>query len=164
MNANAIRQLFDYHFSENHRLVEEYAIQLAPGQFTQPVAYSHGCVRDQIFRLISVDEAWFSDLRGEQIPNTSDADDYPDLGSLQEKWNQVESKMRDYLKNVSDDSLMDKPLEDEDQDLFLWQVLVHVVNHGTDHRAQILRVLHDLGIKTQSQDFIFYVVDNPPSG
>jgi uncharacterized damage-inducible protein DinB len=41
----------------------------------------------------------------------------------------------------------------------VWQVLIHVVNHGTDHRAQILRILHDFGLKTTSQDFIFYVYD-----
>jgi len=39
------------------------------------------------------------------------------------------------------------------------QVLLHVVNHATDHRAQLLRVLHDLGVKTTSQDHIFYVYD-----
>ncbi|NOK62014.1 MAG: hypothetical protein GFH23_1086650n1, partial [Chloroflexi bacterium AL-N1] len=50
-------------------------------------------------------------------------------------------------------------LEGEDKDLVLWQVLLHVVNHGTDHRAQLLRLLHDLGVRTTSQDYIFYVYD-----
>ena len=27
----------------------------------------------------------------------------------------------------------------------------HVVNHGTDHRAQLLRLLNELGVKTTSQ-------------
>jgi uncharacterized damage-inducible protein DinB len=39
-------------------------------------------------------------------------------------------------------------------------VLLHVANHGTDHRAQLLRLLHDLGVKTTSQDYIFHVYDN----
>ena len=34
-----------------------------------------------------------------------------------------------------------------------------MVNHGTDHRAQVLRVLHDLGVDTTSQDYIFYVYE-----
>ena len=37
-----------------------------------------------------------------------------------------------------------------------WQVLVHLVNHGTDHRAQMLRILHDLGAPTFDQDFVLY--------
>ena len=70
--------------------------------------------------------------------------------------------MRDYLAELRDDNLFDKPIEEpeEDKDLFVWQVLLHVANHGTDHRAQILRLLNDLGVKTTSQDYIFYVYDN----
>jgi uncharacterized damage-inducible protein DinB len=57
--------------------------------------------------------------------------------------------------------LFDKPFPDgEDRDLILWQVLLHVVNHGTDHRAQVLRFLNDLGVETTSQDYKFYVYDN----
>jgi len=40
-------------------------------------------------------------------------------------------------------------------------VLLHVVNHGTDHRAQLLRVLNDLGVNTEYQDYIFYVYGYP---
>jgi uncharacterized damage-inducible protein DinB len=64
---------------------------------------------------------------------------------------------------LRDDMLFDKPIEepDEDRDLIVWQVLLHVVNHGTDHRAQLLRLLNDLGVNTVSQDYIFYVYSHP---
>jgi uncharacterized damage-inducible protein DinB len=70
--------------------------------------------------------------------------------------------MRDYLADLGDDMLFDKPIEEPEEDkvLIVWQVLLHVVNHGTDHRAQLLRLLNDLGVKTTSQDYIFYVYDN----
>ncbi len=38
-----------------------------------------------------------------------------------------------------------------------WQVILHVVNHGTDHRAQVLRVLHDIGAPTFNQDLIIHL-------
>lgn len=70
--------------------------------------------------------------------------------------------MRDYLAKLQDNMLFAKPIKkpEEDQDFTVWQVLLHVVNHGTDHRAQILRFLNDLGVKTSSQDYIFYVYDH----
>ena len=49
---------------------------------------------------------------------------------------------------------------EEDEGLSVWQVLLHVANHGTDHRAQILRVLKDMGVETTSQDFIFHVYED----
>ena len=70
--------------------------------------------------------------------------------------------MREYLSALRDDMLVGKPFaEGEDKDLILWQVLIQVANHGTDHRAQILRLLSDLGVKTVSQDYIFFAYDNP---
>ena len=71
--------------------------------------------------------------------------------------------MRDYLGKLRDDMFFTKPFpdHDEDKDLILWQVLLHVANHGTDHRAQLLRLLNDLGVKTESQDYIFYVYEHP---
>jgi uncharacterized damage-inducible protein DinB len=55
--------------------------------------------------------------------------------------------------------LFDKPIKEpeEDKDPIVWQVLLHVVNHGTDHRAQILRLLNDLGGYTEYQDYIIHV-------
>jgi uncharacterized damage-inducible protein DinB len=38
-----------------------------------------------------------------------------------------------------------------------WQVLAHVVNHGTDHRAQILRLLDRYGAPTFDQDLILHL-------
>ena len=78
-------------------------------------------------------------------------------------WDSVEQSMRGYLAELRDDMLFDKPIEEpeEDKDLIVWQVLLHVVNHGTDHRAQLLRLLNDLGVETASQDYIFYVYDHP---
>ena len=32
---------------------------------------------------------------------------------------------------------------------------------GTDHRAQLLRLLTDLEVKTGPQDYIFYAYDHP---
>jgi uncharacterized damage-inducible protein DinB len=36
-----------------------------------------------------------------------------------------------------------------------------VVHHATDHRAQWLRLLSDLGIQTASQDYVFYLYEHP---
>jgi uncharacterized damage-inducible protein DinB len=159
MNADALRHFYNYHFAENRKILDSCVTQLSNEQFTQDVDYSQGSVREQICHLISVDDAWFNDLRG--LRPSIDPADLPDRTSLRAHWDNVEQNMRDYLAALTDDMLATKPLSGEDKDLLLWQVLLHVVNHGTDHRAQLLRVLNDLGVETSSQDYIFYVYDNP---
>lgn len=161
MNAEAFRHFYEYHFAENRKLWEMYVASLPQEQFTREVNYSHGSVRNQIVHLISVDDTWFSGLRGAEIPQPLDPADFEDREVIRAHWDRVEQDMRDYLANLRDEMLSQKPFtEGEDKDLVLWQVLLHVVNHGTDHRAQILRLLNDLGLRTTSQDYIFYVYDH----
>jgi uncharacterized damage-inducible protein DinB len=163
MNAQAFRHLFTYHFAENRKIWDTHVMQLAYEQFTRPVNYSHGSVRDQITHLIDVDDVWFSELHGiaplEPLPSATG----DDRAAIRANWDRVEQRMRAYLAALQDDMLFSTPITEpeEDKDLIVWQVLLHVVNHGTDHRAQILRQLHDLGRKTTSQDYIFYVYDHP---
>jgi uncharacterized damage-inducible protein DinB len=161
MNANAFRHFYDYHFAENRRVWDSCIVPLSHEQFTQDVDYSHGSVRDQIVHLMSVDDVWFSGLRRVEHPNPFGPATFDDRKIIRAHWDSVERNMRDYLAELRDEMLVEKPFtEGEDKDLVLWQVLLHVANHGTDHRAQILRLLHDLGVKTTSQDYIFYVYDN----
>ena len=162
MNANAFRHFYDYHFAENRKIWNDYVTPLSHEQFTQDANYSHGSVRDQLVHLMSVDDTWFSGLRGVEIPEPLDPANFDDRKILRAHWDNVEQNMRDYLAELRDDMLFDKPIKEpeEDKDLILWQVLLHVANHGTDHRAQLLRLLNDLGVKTTSQDYIFYVYDH----
>ncbi|MCG8350148.1 MAG: DinB family protein [Chloroflexales bacterium] len=162
MNANAFRHLYTYHFTENRKLWDSYVTPLSYDQFTQHVDYSHGSVRDQIVHLMSVDEVWFCELQGVEPSEPPPSTNVDDRNIIRAYWDSVEQRMCDYLTALRDNMLFDTPIEEpeEDKDLIVWQVLFHVVNHGTDHRAQMLRLLSDLGVKTTSQDYIFYVYDN----
>jgi uncharacterized damage-inducible protein DinB len=162
MNADAFRHFYNYHFAENRNLWDSYIAPLSHQQFTQNVNYSHGAVRDQIIHLMNVDDAWFTPLRGFEIPEYQNPANPDDRDAIRANWDKVEQSIRDYLATLRDDMLLTKPFPPgEDENLVLWQVLLHVVNHGTDHRAQLLRLLNDLGVKTVSQDYIFYVYDHP---
>jgi uncharacterized damage-inducible protein DinB len=112
---------------------------------------------------MNVDEGWFSELRGAEPPESFPPANVDDRELIRARWDSIEQGMRGYLAELRDDMLPGKPIKESDEvwDLILWQVLLHVVNHGTDHRAQILRSLNDLGVETSSQDYIFYVYDHP---
>lgn len=160
MNAEAFRHFYAYHFAENRKLWNAFVVPLTDEQFMRPLDYSIGSVRNQIVHLISVDDAWFSDLRGLAVPEHRDPNTLSDRGEIRAYWDNVEQGMREYLAGLSDGVLAEKPLSGEDGELTLWQILLHVANHGTDHRAQILRQINDMGYKTAPQDYVFYIFDN----
>ena len=160
MNVDAFRHLYDYHFAQNRFLWDSYVMKLPDDAYTRASEYSHGSVRDQVVHLMNVDEAWFGDLRGDAP--TADLEPEADRSAIRARWDGVEQRMREYLGGLRDDQLLGFPFADgEDKDLHLWQILIHVVNHGTDHRAQLLRQLNDLGLETTSQDYVFYAYEHP---
>ena len=162
MNADAFRHLYEYHFAENRVTWEKYIMPLTQEQFIQRVDYSLGSLRNHIVHLTEVDNIWFSELTGLTDPAIPFIEDTDDRTKIRQHWDTVEAMMRDYLAGLRDEILMAKPIVlEEDKDLSVWQVLLHVVNHGTDHRAQMLRLLHDLGASTVSQDYIFFAYDHP---
>jgi uncharacterized damage-inducible protein DinB len=162
MNANAFRHFYEYHFAENRKLWDSYVTSLTYEQFTRDVGYSHGSVRNQIVQLMSVDDLWFSELRNVGPSEPPPPADEDDRESIRTHWDGIEQRMRAYLAGLQDEMLFAKPIREpeDDKDLIVWQVLLHVANHGTDHRAQLLRLLNDLGVKTTSQDYIFYVLEH----
>jgi uncharacterized damage-inducible protein DinB len=162
MNADAFRHFYNYHFAENRKIWDTCIATLPFDLFTQHEEYSHGSVRNQLVHLMEVDEVWFSELLGIEPAEPISPANFDDRKIIRAHWDRVEQNMRGYLAELQDEMLFSTPIAEpeEDKDLIVWQVLLHVVNHGTDHRAQILRLLNDLGVKTTAQDYIFYVYEN----
>lgn len=162
MNAGAFRHFFDYHFAQNRDLWDTYLSQLSDEQFTRGPGYSQGSVRNQIVHIMNVDNGWLNELRQSQMPEDLDPAALGDRKAIRARWDEIEREMRLYLANLDDEMLLAKPFpEGKDHELIVWQVLLHIVNHGTDHRAQILRSLNDIGVKTKPQDYIFYIDQHP---
>lgn len=156
MQAETIRELYQYHFAMNRRVWDEGVMALTIDQFVEKSEYSVGSVRNQCVHLFNIDERWFRGLRGEEVPGFENPVYYgKQRQKVRDKWDEVEALQRDYLAKLTDDrlpTLLDGAL------LTVGQVLLHVINHGTDHRAQLLRLLNELGVPTFPQDYAIWLM------
>jgi uncharacterized damage-inducible protein DinB len=160
MHIAMLRHFVAYHIAENATLWT-YVDQLSADQYVADIAYAHGSIRNQLVHMLSVDTTWLAGLRGQPIPEPLDPMQFDSPTHLKAAWDDMVHQLHAYVMALSDADLMTQPLTDEDATLYVWQVLLQLVNHGTDHRAQLLRCLHDAGVKTVSQDYIFYAYDVP---
>jgi uncharacterized damage-inducible protein DinB len=157
MNADAFRNLYQYHFTINRKIWTQCVIPLTDEQFLRDAGYSIGSVRNQVVHMMNIDDRWFSGLRGLEVPPFLDPKLFTSRDQIRKQWDDVEEKMLAYLENLHDDDLFTHPLG-EDEPLFCWQILIHVSHHGMDHRAQLLALLNQLGAQTFPQDYFFFVI------
>jgi uncharacterized damage-inducible protein DinB len=149
-----VRGLIAYNYAGHARLWDSI-MQLTEEQFVAEIAYSHGSVRNHIVHCTGVDGRWLRGLRGEPDARSYQpaASAYRTREEARQLWDSVAADVTSYVAGLTDAELvavargMNEPR---------WQILTHIVNHGTDHRAQLLRVLHDFGAPTFDQDLIFY--------
>lgn len=148
-----IRTYIDYHIALS-RQVWESIEQITDEQFLQDDAYSRGSIRNLMVHLASVDRRWLSGLKN--IPDAGHLafDDYPDRDSARAAFEDVAKDLTDYVAALSETDLEQNPAEIPSPRMV---VLMHMVNHGTDHRATVLQKLNEFGAPSFGQDFILWL-------
>jgi len=153
--AELARTMVEYN-DALHRQIWKSIYQLTDDLFTASIEYSHGSIRNHMVHLAAVDGRWTRGLKG--LPDARSfnphADDYPTSSSVFALWEPIAREFYELVMGMDDDRLQQIP---PGMDEPCWQVILHVVNHGTDHRAQVLRVLHDFGAPTFDQDLIIHL-------
>lgn len=165
MNAAYFRRMIDYTFWE-HRQVWGCVLALSEDQYRRPCDYSIGSVHEQVVHTMGAEWLWLQRMRGETPDPFLKAEDFDDRDAVRARWDEIELGWRAFV-----DALRDEQLEQPvryfaitDQvwhEQPLWEGLAQIVNHATDHRAQILALIHQLGGKTMAQDFIYYTWQQP---
>jgi len=148
-----IKSLIEYHCDLNRRLCASLA-HITDAQFTQDDPYSRGSIRNLLVHVISTDRRWLAGLKN--LPDLAHLNyaDYPDRESLNSLVQSVSQDLIEYVTNLSAAALQEYP---NAIPAGRWQILAHLVNHGTDHRATILQRLNEFGVPGFDQDYILWL-------
>ncbi len=162
MRLETIQCLFGYTYWAFERVWDCIA-QLTDDQFAEDLGYSSGSIRNHVIHLISSHHRWVDRMRRTPpIPHLR-FDDYSSLIETKSKWNEAKIEFLDYVNSLDQAHLYEViPYEITGRGISAknhrWEILLHLVNHSTDHRAQILTLLNQqFNIETQEQDLILYL-------
>lgn len=123
-------------------------------QFLADDAYSRGSIRNLMVHLASTDRRWLAGLENQPDIGHLSFEDYPTRAAAREISQEVARQLTEYVSTLADTELNEHTEQVAEP---RWQILLHLINHGTDHRATILQKLHDLGAPTFAQDFIIWL-------
>lgn len=161
MIRQAVRTLVDYHYAAYDQ-VWSSVMNLSREQFLREHDYSLGSIRNQLVHVMNVDDRWLSRLQGQQPTQVLEFADFADQQSVRQMWDAIRQRVQSYALELSREQLertveLHFPDRGGRHDNTRWQILLHMVNHGTDHRAQILALLHGLGGQTFEQDLVLHL-------
>jgi uncharacterized damage-inducible protein DinB len=149
-----IRAMINYNYALFDKLWESI-MELSDERFLAPLSYSHGSIRNQIIHVATTDIRWVRGLKEQPDSRGFSLNpvNYPTRSEARNRWASSVKEVMEFVSELDEDRLVYTP-----QGMYgpVWQILAHIVNHGTDHRAQILHTLHEFGAPTFDQDLILY--------
>ena len=162
MKTNEIKTIFDYNYWAFERVWESIC-QLSDEQFLEQIDYSTGSIRNLVAHIMSANRNWMGRLQGAEMPPRLVYEDLVSLSQTRAKWDELRKEFMDYLDSLTPEQFEESvnwelPARGLKFSNLRWEILLHVANHATDHRAQILAILHyHFHVKTVEQDMIFYI-------
>jgi uncharacterized damage-inducible protein DinB len=160
MNKADISTLYDYNYWANERVLAA-AANVSAEQFVAPAGVSHDSLRGALVHVLAAEVVWRKRCQVGISPSTLPAEnEYPSLDALIQRWREEETAMRAYLASLSDEALYQTVRYTTTKGVpyqnILWNLLVHVVNHGTQFRAEAAVVLTRYGYSPGDLDMLIF--------
>lgn len=166
MNVRDVSLLYEYNYWANKRILAASS-SVTQQQFDAPASFPYGGLHGRLFHILEAEFAWrmFFENDNWDAPDLS-LQDFPDFASLQECWTKEEKEMRAYLTTLRDEDLNGHRYyttgEGDARDRILWHCLLHVVNHGTQHRSEAAALLTEYHCSPGDLDFTRFLNEYKP--
>ena len=161
MNIQDIHLIYDYNYWANKRILAVSA-NVTQEQFDAPASFPYGGLRGTLLHILDAEWGWrmFFQHDNWSAPDL-DMADFPNLAALEDRWREEETAMRAYLANLRDEDMESHVRYTTDtgikRDRILWHCLLHVVNHGTQHRSEAAALLTEYGHSPGDVDFTVFL-------
>lgn len=153
MELELIQTLITYHVDMTRRVWDSIN-QITEEQFLEDDAYSRGSIRNLMVHLLSTDRRWLAGLKNLPDVGHLKFEDYQTQKATREMFEVVGKDLAEYGQTLSKEELQQSA---NDMPNPRWAILLHIINHGTDHRSTVLQRLTEFGAPTFDQDFIMWL-------
>lgn len=165
MNKTEILFLLDYGHWATGRVLDA-ATGLSAEQFSAcPVVHTLS-LRDTLVHMLDADRLWRIRMEAGVSPPTLVAAEFPNPAALRERWHDEERAMRAYLLTIEEAALDSsyryrRSTGEISVPFTRWHTLMHVINHGTQHRSEAALLLTVLDRSPGDLDFDWFLHERP---
>lgn len=121
---------------------------------------SFGGILDTLVHVFRADRVWLKRFLGEPLaPFVVEGEDLS-LAVLREQWPAVLGEFAAWVEVQQEERLVEKlywrNIRGEDKEEKIYKILLHVVNHGSYHRGQVVTMIKQAGGEVPSTDLVYY--------
>ena len=168
MNIQDIKFIYEYNYWANGKILEA-ASKVPQEQFVSPAEFPFGSsrggsLRGTILHIVDAEYGWRGFFEAKKFNEDLNPDDFLTLELLEKKFQEEEKFMRACLNRLTDADMAShlKYTNDEGvlRDRILWHCLLHVVNHGTQHRSEAAALLTRYNASPGDLDFTLFLIES----
>src|SRR5579859_2135819 len=159
ITLEALHTHLDYTAWASDRIVRAAAL-LTPEELTRDFHTADHSVLGTLVHVYAADRVWLGRIQGNPPARFIDPEQDMHLTVLQNDWPGLYQRWKEWALSQTQDSLCTKlaykDLKGNPYQTPLWQITLHVVNHGTHHRGQVSGFLRAMGHTPPPLDLIAY--------
>ncbi|WP_322797008.1 DinB family protein [Tepidiforma sp.] len=158
-----LRFTADFHDWANERILRA-ALQAGPGAAAAriPGSYGDGSLHALLAHLVASERHWLARWQGNPEARLDGPATWPTLEAVHAAWEEARPARAAFFAGLDEAALRgicryrrnNPPIPDERP---LWQLILHVFNHSTHHRAEAAAILTTIGHPPESVDMIDYI-------
>lgn len=159
MKISEIKLWFEYNDWANKRILT-MTKNVSQEEFVKDRPFSWNSLHKTLVHTMDTEYGWRALCQHGDITPDWNPDDFPDIASIQTRWDEEIADRKAYFDSLTDDDLIGDisyEINDTVRHRTLWHCLLHVVNHGTQHRSECAVMLTQLEQSPGDLDFILFL-------
>jgi uncharacterized damage-inducible protein DinB len=161
-----LQMLYRYNSWANRRLLEVLG-RLNDEQYNAQACSGNGTIRETLAHMLTTQFGWFSWFDKSMPPERAigirvTPDELSTVAAARARWSAIDEKTLRCIGNLSEEKVKEVWSFSipgvRSASLPLWKMLLHVVNHSTHTRAQIVASVRRAGIDPGNYDMINFVL------
>jgi uncharacterized damage-inducible protein DinB len=163
-----VRGLYDYNeWANNHTL--DAAGGLNEEEFSRKQGASFESMEGNLAHIVGAQIIWLQRWTGGANPKSVlEFQKLRGLPSIREEFEKSHAELRSFLASLTDEGL-ERMLPYRDSagnpyERVMWQLMSHVVNHGTHHRAETAMAMGVLGKPMRELDYTYFELERAGVG
>ena len=155
MDLDSIKTLYDYNYWARDRILGA-SEGMTDEEYRKPTGFTYDGLHSILAHALAAEDVWATRFRGEELRGLFPESEVDTLAKLKQRWSLEEARMREYLDGLTEarleEDLVFRQRDGSERSTPLWLLLIHVVNHGTQHRSEAAEALTMIGRSPESLD------------